>query len=99
MDIQNIDSAPDYIHSFIASNYEQLNKIYGEGNEENSEGILFCKCSLEDNRIDIQFMNEDMIIEIITKESWDNLKTTIQNDKKLLFIQDLDLDCVFLLYI
>ncbi len=99
MNIQNINSAPDYIHKFVNDNYEQLTKIYKEGLEVNSEGLLVCKCSEKDNRMDVQFMNTDMITEIITKESWNSLKQTIKDDKKLLFIQDLDLECIFLLYV
>jgi hypothetical protein len=99
MSIENISSAPDYIHKFVNDNYEQLIKIYKEGLETDEDGLLFCKCSDKDNRIDVQCMNTEMIVEIITKDTWDSLKQTIKEDKKLLFIQDLDLECIFLLYV
>lgn len=99
MNIENISSAPDYIHKFVNDNYEQLIKIYKEGLENDEDGLLFCKCSEKDNRIDVQCMNTEMIVEIITKDTWDSLKQTIKEDKKLLFIQDLDLECIFLLYV
>ena len=78
---------------------EQLNKIYGEGLSSNSEGILGCKCSEKDNRMDVQFMNEEMILEMITKESWEPYKKTIPEGKKLMYIIDLDLNSIFLITI
>ena len=97
MHIQNISSAPQYITKFISGNLEQINKIYKEGLVDNPEGILGCKCSEEDDRIDIQFMNEEMILEMITKETWEPLKGSIPEGKKLMFIMDLDLDSIFLI--
>ena len=99
MNIQNVDSAPNYITQFISGNMEQLSKIYEEGLIDNPEGILGCKCSEKDNRMDVQFMNEEMILEMITKESWEPLKRSIPEGKKLMFIMDLDLDGVFLIYV
>jgi len=99
MSIQHIDSAPDYITKFIRGNMEQLCKIYEEGLEQNSQGILGCKCSEKNNRMDIQFMNEEAILEMITKESWEPLKGSIPTDKKLMFVMDIDKDSVFLIYV
>jgi len=97
MHIQNINSAPQYITTFISGNIGQLGKIYEEGLEVNPEGILGCKCSEEDNRMDVQFMNEEMILEMIAKESWEQLKGSIPEGKKLMFVIDLDLDSIFLI--
>ena len=97
MSIQNINSAPEYITNFIKRNLEQLSKIYDEGTDNFDEGILVCKCSEKDNRIDIQFMNDDMFSEIITKETWIPYKESLPKDKKIMFIQDLDKECVFLI--
>lgn len=99
MSIQHIDSAPEYITTFISGNMKQLCVIYEEGLDQNPEGILACKCSEKDNRMDVQFMNEEMILEIIIKESWEPLKRSIPTDKKLLFIMDIDRDSVFLIYV
>ena len=99
MSVQNIDSAPSYITQFISGNMEQLCKIYDEGLINNPEGILACRCSEEDNRMDVQFMNEEMILEMITKESWESLKRSTPEGQKLMFIKDIDLDSVFLIYI
>ena len=99
MDIHHVDTMPRYISNFISGNLEQLNKIYEEGLLNNSEGILGCKCSEKDNRMDVQFMNEEMILEIITKETWEPYKHTIPEGKKLMYIMDLDLNSIFLVTI
>ena len=99
MSIRHIESAPNYITNFIHTNMEQLCKIYEEGLVSNSEGILGCICSEKDNRIDVQFMNEEQITEIITKESWIPFKETIPENKKLLMVQDIDLKSVFIIYV
>jgi hypothetical protein len=100
--IQNVDSAPDYIMKFIHINMEQLCKIYDEGmynNPELDKGIMVFQCSQEKNKMDVQFMNDEMMCEILQKESVMNLKNNIQEDKKLFFIQDLDMNSVFLIQV
>tara|TARA_Y100000389_G_scaffold75672_1_gene72326 strand:+ start:1297 stop:1545 length:249 start_codon:yes stop_codon:yes gene_type:complete len=81
---------------------EQLCNIYDEGLNNNpglEVGIMVFQCSQEQNKMDVQFMNDEMMCEIIAKESVMNLKNNIQKDKKLFFIQDLDLNSVFLIQI
>tara|TARA_Y100001970_G_scaffold293081_1_gene437611 strand:+ start:261 stop:575 length:315 start_codon:yes stop_codon:yes gene_type:complete len=100
--IQNIDSAPDYIMKFIHTNMEQLCNIYDEGLSSNpglDKGIMVFQCSQEQNKMDVQFMNDEMMCEILEKESVMNLKNNIQENKKLFFIQDIDLNSVFLIQI
>ena len=100
--IQNVDSAPDYIMKFIHMNMEQLCNIYDEGlnnNPELDKGIMVFQCSQENNKMDVQFMNDEMMCEILQKESVMNLKNNIQKDKKLFFIKDLDLNAVFLIQV
>lgn len=99
MEINHISSAPKYITNFISGNMEQLNKIYEEGCLNNSEGILACKCSEKDNRMDIQFMNKEAISETFNKERWEEYKSTISESKKIMYIIDLDLNSVFLVTI
>tara|TARA_B100000902_G_C27177356_1_gene847073 strand:+ start:830 stop:1129 length:300 start_codon:yes stop_codon:yes gene_type:complete len=99
MSIQNINSAPDYINKFIQGNLEQLNKIYDEGMEHNSCGMLGFQCSEEKNKMDVQFMNEEHILKMIQKVSWEQLKKSIPENKKLFFIMDQDKNSVFLIYI
>ena len=100
--IQQINSCPDYISKFIQLNMEQLFKIYDEGMKLNSDldkGILCFLCSEKENKMNVQFMNDEMMCEIIEKDSLMQLKTTIEKNKKLLFIRDMDLNSVFLIQI
>ena len=100
--IQNVDSAPDYIMKFIHGNMEQLCKIYDEGminNPELDKGIIVFQCSQENNKMDVQFTNDEMMTNILSKESIIDLKNGIQKDKKLFFIQDLDIKSIFLIQI
>lgn len=102
MSIQNVDSAPDYIMKFIHMNMEQLCNIYDEGlnnNPDLDKGIMVFQCSQEKNKMDVQFYNDEMMCEILEKESVMNLKNNIQKDKKLFFIQDLDLNSIFLIQV
>jgi len=102
MSIQNVDSAPDYIMKFIHMNMEQLCNIYDEGlnnNPDLDKGIMVFQCSQEKNKMDVQFYNDEMMCEILQKESVMNLKNNIQKDKKLFFIQDLDLNSIFLIQV
>tara|TARA_B110000495_G_C22627062_1_gene373239 strand:+ start:264 stop:575 length:312 start_codon:yes stop_codon:yes gene_type:complete len=100
--IKNVDSAPEYIMKFIQGNMEQLCKIYDEGMKNNPEldkGIIVFQCSQENNKMDVQFMNDEMMTNILSEESIIDLKNGIQKDKKLFFIQDLDIKSIFLLQI
>jgi hypothetical protein len=102
MNVQNIDAAPSYIMKFIHGNMEQLINIYDEGmynNPELDRGILVFQCSENNNTMDVQFMNDEMMEGIISKENIINIKNNSQPDKKIFFVQDLDLGCIFLLQI
>ena len=96
------DSCPDYINKFIHMNMEQLMKIYDEGmyvNPELEKGILLFQCSEKENKMDVQFMNDEMMCEIIQKDSLKSLKDNIQENKKLFFIQDIGINSIFLIQI
>lgn len=100
MNIQNISSAPDYIHQFINNNMEQLNNIYEEGMNLNNFGLLVFQCSEKENKMDVQFKNNEMMLDLLNEESWENLKLTIENSKKRLFlVRDIDINSIFLIYI
>lgn len=102
MSIKNIDAAPDYIMKFIHGNMEQLCNIYDEGMYNNptlEKGIMFFQCSQKDNKMDVQFMNDEMMENIMDKGNIQDLKNNSDKDKKIFFIQDLDLECFFLLQI
>ena len=94
MSVQNIKSAPDYIHKFVDSNIEGLNKIYSEESSTQGEGMLYCKCSMDHNKLELIYMTKDLFIEVHDEEIWNN----IQTNKKIIFIQDLDINENFALY-
>ena len=97
--VQNVSSAPDYINQFIHTNRGDLENIYDEGIHNFQSGCLGFQCSQENNKMDVQFMNDDMMCEILPKDSWFNLKANIAEDKKLFFVMDQDRNSVFLIYI
>ena len=41
MNIQNINSLPDYIDKFIKFNLDKLNEIYKEGINMHDDGLLY----------------------------------------------------------
>ena len=96
--IQTIDSTPPYIGKFIKNNMKQLSDIHDEGIKENGVGCLGFKCSQKENKMDVFFMNEEMMLKQLQKESWEQLKQTI-NDKMLFLVNDLDINSIFLVYI
>ena len=62
--VQQINSCPDYISKFIQLNMEQLCKIYDEGmslNPDLEKGILCFLCSEKENKMNVQFMNDEMM--------------------------------------
>ena len=102
MSIKNIDAAPDYIMKFIHGNMKQLCNIYDEGMFNNpglEKGIMFFQCSQNNNKMDVQFMNDEMMENILNKDNIRNIKNNSEKDKKILLIQDLDLECLFLLQV
>ena len=96
--IQNIESTPEYIGKFLRENMDQLINIHDEGMEEHKTGCLGFKCSQTENKMDVFFMTEEILLQMLQKESWEQLKGTI-NDKKLFLINDLDKNSIFLVYV
>ena len=98
--IQNVSSCPEYINTFIQHNLSKLMEIYDEGfSANNGEGCLGFMCNQEDNKMDVMFMNKETITGMIQADSWENLKLSIPDGKKLFFVKDEGLGAVFLLYI
>ena len=97
--IQNVSSCPDYINKFIQHNMEKLMEIYEAGYEDNKEGCLGFMCNEETNKMDVMFLNRESITTMLTADSWENLKLSIPENKKLFFVKDEGLGAVFLLYI
>ena len=98
--IQTVDTCPDYINQFIQTNMEKLMEIYGAGYEANdNEGCLGFMCNQETNKMDVMFLNRDNITTMLTADSWENLKLSIPEGKKLFLVKDEGLNSIFLLYI
>jgi len=98
--IQQVNSCPEYINTFIQHNLSKLMEIYDAGYEANDkEGCLGFMCNQEDNKMDVLFMNKETITGMLTADSWENLKLSIPDGKKLFFVKDEGLGAVFLLYI
>jgi len=99
MSIQNVKSTPPYVESFLQTNSDKLFEIYDQGmKEHNNVGCLGLKCSEKENKMDVFFMNEELLLQTLKKESWDSLKDSIQG-RKLFMVQDLDLNSIFLVYL
>lgn len=97
--VKQVSSAPEYIMKFINQNLTKLNEIYDEGLQEFKEGMLGFKCSKKENKMDVFFMNEEMILQMIQKESWKNLQQSTPQGKRLFFVNDLDLNSIFMITI
>ena len=98
--IQNVSSCPGYINTFIQHNLSKLMEIYDQGSSANDgEGCLGFMCNQEDNKMDVMFMNKETITSMMQADSWENLKLSIPDGKKLFFVKDEGLGAVFLLYI
>ena len=89
MNIQNINSLPDYIDKFIKFNHDKLIEIYNEGINMHNEGLLYFQCNKDENKVDVFFLHREKIIEMITEETWEQLKIDA-GDKKIFLIKESD---------
>ena len=55
MNVQNINSLPDFIDKFIKFNHDKLIEIYDGGIKEYKEGLLYFQCDKEKNNVDSKF--------------------------------------------
>ena len=97
--IQMASSAPDYINAFLKTNMEKLQDIYEEGVHHFGSGCMMLQCSQVTNDMNVQFMGDEMMCHILEKDSWFALKAGIPESKKLFFVQDIERDSIFLIYI
>ena len=89
MNVQNISSLPEYIDKFIQFNKNKLIEIYNEGLNMHNSGLLYFECDEDNNNVDVFFLNPDTIIEMISQESWEQLKINAE-DKKIFFVRESD---------
>ena len=89
MNIQNINSLPDYIDKFIKFNLDKLTEIYNEGINLHNIGLLYFQCDKDNNNVDVFFLDPNKIMEMISQESWEQLKIDA-GDKKIFLIKESD---------
>ena len=89
MNVQNVSSLPEYIDNFIQFNKNKLIEIYYEGLKMHNSGLLYFQCDKDNNTVDVLFLEPGKIIEMISQESWEQLKIDA-GDKKIFFIRESD---------
>ena len=89
MNVQNISSLPEYIDKFIQFNKNKLIEIYNEGLNVHNNGLLYFKCDKDNNTVDVLFLEPQKIIEMISQESWEQLKIDV-GDRKIFFVKESD---------
>ena len=87
MNVQNISSLPDFIDEFIKFNQDKCIEIYDESIKIHNTGLLYFQCDKEKNNVDVIFLHDDKIIEMMGKESWQMLKADA-GDKKIFLIKE-----------
>ena len=87
MNIQNINSLPDFIDKFIKFNHDKLIEIYDEGIKIHEEGLLYFQCDKEGNNVNVFFLYKEKIVDMISEESWEMLKKDA-GDKKIFLIKE-----------
>ena len=87
MNVQNINSLPDFIDQFIKFNHDKLIEIYDEGIKVYTEGLLYFQCDKEKNNVDVFFLFREKVVEMISEESWEMLKRDA-GDKKIFLIKE-----------
>ena len=98
MNVQNISSLPPYLNKFMKDNFDKLNEIYTEHKENIGDGVLSFKCKESENKVDVMYMVEELIIQNFSKETWENLKNS-RGDKKIYLIEDLEKSSMFIVYV
>ena len=87
MNVQNISSLPDFIDKFIKFNHDKCIEIYDESIKNHNTGLLYFQCDKIKNNVDVMFLYDDKIIEMMGKESWEMLKNDT-GDKKIFLIKE-----------
>jgi len=100
MSVQNVSSTPEYIETFLQENSDKLSEIYGQGMRENNNiGCLGLKCSQKENKMDVFFMNAETLYNTLpNEETLMKILDSIQ-EKRVYFINDLDRNSLFLVYL
>ena len=89
MNVQNVSSLPEYIDNFIQFNKNKLIEIYNDGLNIHNSGLLYFQCDKDNNTVDVFFVEPSKIIEMMSQESWEQIKIN-SGDKKLFIIKESD---------
>lgn len=87
MNVQNISSLPDFIDEFIKHNHDKLIEIYDESIKIYNTGLLYFQCDKIQNNVDVMFLCDGKIIEMMGEQSWEMLKKDA-GDKKIFLIKE-----------
>lgn len=89
MNVQNISTLPDYIDNFVKFNKSKLIEIYDNGINQYTSGILYFLCDKDTNNVDVFFLEPNKIMEMISQETWEQLKIDA-GDQKIFLIKESD---------
>jgi hypothetical protein len=81
------------VEKFLLNNETQLKKIYEEGVNKYTDGLLYIKYCKDDEKVDVIFLNVEKINTIITKSGWEEIKKRGQ-DKKICMIHNNGKMCI-----
>ena len=96
---------PEYINTFISHNFQKLSEIYDTHLKDISEedeklySMLSFKCKQSENKMDVRFMVKQDILNNFKEEDWNRIVNNNKDDKKIFFIDDLDKQEHYLLYV
>ena len=80
---------PEYIEQFIKLNHDKLFEIYDEGLNREKDGFLYFECNIDENKVDVFFLEPTKIIEMLGDENWNQIKLN-RGEKKTFFIREKD---------
>jgi molybdopterin-binding protein len=89
MNVQNVSSLPEYIDNFIQFNKNKLIEIYNEGLNVYNSGLLYFQCDKDNNTVDVFFLEPEKIMEMISQESWEQLKIDA-GEQKIFLVKESD---------
>jgi len=89
MNVQNVSSLPEYIDNFIQFNKNKLIEIYNEGLNVYNSGLLYFQCDKDNNNVDVFFLEPEKIMEMISQESWEQLKIDA-GEQKIFLVKESD---------
>lgn len=81
------------VEKFLLNNESQLIKIHEEGIQKYKEGLLYIKYSIEDEKVDVIFLDVEKIDKLLTNKGWTEIKNRAK-DKKICMIHNKEQMCI-----